>query len=232
MDIEVRNLSKGYLVGKVYTDVLDGLSFNIKKGEVVVILGPSGSGKTTLLNVMSGLDRVSKGFVLYDGRCISKYREGRLTKFIKKNIGFIFQDYNLLPNLSVYENVLLGSRLKDRKDVLDIIELVGLKDHLKSKVFELSGGERQRVAIARGIVKRPKVIFCDELTGALDEKNGKNVLKCLMNVNKKYRMTVVIVTHNPGIALIGDRVIEMNSGHIVSDIKNEKRIDPMDVKWG
>ena len=231
--IEIKNVYKTYKMGKVENHALNNINLNIKNGEIVVILGPSGSGKTTLLNVISGLDKISKGKIIYDGKNISKYKDYKMTRFRKKNLGFIFQTYNLLEHLNVYENVLVGSNLgKTKTDITEIIETVGLKKHCKKYMYQLSGGEQQRVSIARALAKMPKVMFCDEPTGALDEKTGKIVLKSLVDVNEKMQTTMVIVTHNPGIALIGDRVIKMNSGKIIGIIDNEKRTNPKDIPWG
>jgi len=231
--IKFKKVKKTYQVGEKNFNALDGVDFSINKGEFVVILGPSGSGKTTLLNVISGLDKISKGKIIYDGKNISKYKDYKMTRFRKKNLGFIFQTYNLLEHLNVYENVLVGSNLgKTKTDINEIIETVGLKKHCKKYMYQLSGGEQQRVSIARALAKMPKVMFCDEPTGALDEKTGKIVLKSLVDVNEKMQTTMVIVTHNPGIALIGDRVIKMNSGKIIEIIDNEKRTNPKDIPWG
>ncbi|MDD3453063.1 MAG: ABC transporter ATP-binding protein [Bacilli bacterium] len=234
--IEIKNITKSYYVGKVPTKALDNVSLNIKKGEILVILGASGGGKTTLLNLVSGLDKIDKNKnskILYENKDISKYSDSKMTKFRKRNLGFIFQTYNLLEHLNVYENVLVGSSLGRKKvDVHSIIETVGLKQHEKKYMHQLSGGEQQRVSIARALAKKPKVMFCDEPTGALDEKTGKVVLQSLVEANNKYDTTLIIVTHNPGIALIGDKIIKMNSGKIVDEIINEKRTDPKDIPWG
>lgn len=231
--IELKDVYKTYQLGKIGTHALNNINLHIQKGEILVILGPSGSGKTTLLNVISGLDKISKGKIIYDGKNISKYRDYRMTRFRKKNLGFIFQTYNLLEHLNVYENVLVGSNLgKVKVNIGEIIETVGLKRHQKKYIHQLSGGEQQRVSIARALAKKPKVMFCDEPTGALDEKTGKIVLKSLVDANEKLKTTMVIVTHNPGIALIGDRVIKMNSGKIVEEIQNKKRTNPKDIPWG
>lgn len=230
--IEIKNVYKDYKSGKLSNTVLDDINLSIKKGEIVVILGPSGSGKTTLLNVISGLDRITKGTIRYDGKNISKYSDRKMTKFRKKNLGFIFQTYNLLEHLNVYENVLVGSSLGRKKvDVDKIIDTVGLTRHKKKYMYQLSGGEQQRVSIARALAKKPTVMFCDEPTGALDEKTGKVVLKSLVDANEELNTTMIIVTHNPGIALIGDRVIRMNSSKIVEEYEN-KRVDPKDIPWG
>ena len=230
--IELKDVCKEYKSGKIRNSVLNNINLAIEKGEIIVILGPSGSGKTTLLNVISGLDRISSGKIMYDGKNISKYSDIRMTKFRKKRLGFIFQTYNLLEHLNVYENVLVGSSLgKKNVDVDKIIDTVGLLKHKKKYMYQLSGGEQQRVSIARALAKMPDVMFCDEPTGALDEKTGKIVLKSLVDVNNKLKTTMIIVTHNPGIAQIGDVVIRMNSGKIIEKYKN-KRVDPKNIPWG
>lgn len=231
--IELNGVYKTYTSGKINNHALDNISFSIYSGEIVVILGPSGSGKTTLLNVISGLDKISRGKILYDERDISKCSDYCMTSFRRKNLGFIFQNYNLLEHLNVYENVLVGAKLgKNDFDVNTIIDTVGLTRHKKKYMYQLSGGEQQRVSIARALAKNPKVMFCDEPTGALDEKNGKTVLDSLIEANQKFRTTMIIVTHNPGIAMIGDRVIHMNSGKIVKEFINKKRVSPKDIPWG
>ena len=231
--IEIKNVYKTYKMGKLKTTVLNNINLDIEKGEILVILGPSGSGKTTLLNVISGLDKVTKGTIKYNDKVISKYSDRKMTKFRKQNLGFIFQTYNLLEHLNVYENVLVGSSLgKTKVDINQIIDTVGLKNHKKKYMHELSGGEQQRVSIARALAKNPDVMFCDEPTGALDEKTGKKVLEAIVEANEKLNTTMIIVTHNPGIALIGDRIIKMNSGKIVEEIKNKKRTKPKDIPWG
>ena len=231
--IELKNVYKTYKIGKVKSTVLSDIDLSIDEGEILVILGPSGSGKTTLLNVISGLDKVTKGTILFNGKKISKYSDFRMTLFRKKHLGFIFQTYNLLEHLNVYENVLVGKNLSRHPlDVDKIIDTVGLKRHKYKYMHELSGGEQQRVSIARAIAKNPKVMFCDEPTGALNEETGKIVLRSLIDVNKEFNTTMIIVTHNPGIALIGDRIIKMNSGKIVEEIINKKRTKPEDIPWG
>ena len=230
--IELKDVCKEYKSGKIRNSVLNNINLAIEKGEIIVILGPSGSGKTTLLNVISGLDRISSGKIIYDGKNISKYSDIRMTRFRKKRLGFIFQTYNLLEHLNVYENVLVGSSLgKKTVDVDKIIDTVGLLKHKKKYMYQLSGGEQQRVSIALALAKMPDVMFCDEPTGALDEKTGKIVLKSLVDANNKLKTTMIIVTHNPGIAQIGDVVIRMNSGKIIEKYKN-KRVDPKNIPWG
>lgn len=230
--IQIKQAYKIYKNGPYKTKALDDINLSIKTGEIVVILGPSGSGKTTLLNCLSGLDRISEGSIFYRGKEISKYSDLRMTKFRKKYLGFIFQNYNLLNNINVYHNVQVGAALAKKKvDINEIIETVGLTSHKKKSIHELSGGEQQRVSIARALAKQPEVMFCDEPTGALDEHTGKKVLKTLIDVNNEFQTTMIIVTHNPGIALIGDRIIKMNSGRIVENIEN-KRKNPLEIPWG
>ncbi len=231
--IKLEKVTKKYKMGSATTYALNRVSLDINEGEIVVILGPSGSGKTTLLNCMSGLDKSDSGNIYFDNELISKFSDHKITKFRKKNIGFIFQTYNLLEHLNVYENVLVGANLgKNKANVDDIINTVGLKRHRNKYMHQLSGGEQQRVSIARAIAKNSKVMFCDEPTGALDEVTGKKVLEALIDINEKYKTTMIIITHNPGISLIGDRIIRMNSGKITSEKINKKRTSPKDIPWG
>ena len=232
--LKLNNVYKTYYLGKIPNNALDGVSLDIYEGEILVILGPSGSGKTTLLNVLSGLDIPTSGEIIYnDKEKISKYSSRKLTKFRKKHLGFIFQTYNLLEHLNVKENVMVGRKLgKNKIDIDEIIDVVGLTKHNKKYMHELSGGEQQRVSIARAIAKNPEIMFADEPTGALDEKTGKKVLRTLVDVNKKYNTTMIIVTHNPGIAELADRVIHVNSGKIDSLIVNKDKKNPEDISWG
>lgn len=225
-------------VSKIYKNfntenhALNKIDLEISEGEIVVILGPSGSGKSTMLNILSGIDNPSRGKVYFNDNRIDKLKEVELTNYRKDNLGFIFQSYNLVANLTVKENIELGRELsKNPLDIKEIIKEVGLEKHINKYPYQLSGGQMQRVAIARALVKNPKVLFCDEPTGALDEKTGKNVLKLLQNVNKKYNTTMIIVTHNPSIALMAHTVIKMNSGEVKEIIKNEKIMDAEDLRW-
>lgn len=231
--IEIRSLVKKYTQGKDIVHALDNISIDIKEKEILVILGPSGSGKTTLLNLVSGLDNATSGKILYNGKNIAKYGDKKATKFRKNNLGFIFQTYNLLEHLNVKENIMIGEFKRHNNDMLEkIMHDLNLKRHEKKYTYQLSGGEQQRVAIGRALIKKPKVMFCDEPTGALDEKSGKKVLQSLVDVNNIYGTTILIVTHNPGIAAIGDRVLKMNSGKIMEIINNDKRIKPENISWG
>lgn len=234
--IEIKNISKTYKQGSSITKALDNVNLSIKEGEILVVLGPSGGGKTTLLNVVSGLDKIDKNknsHIFYESKDITRYRDSKITKFRKNNLGFIFQTYNLLEHLNVYENVRVGEVLgKTKSNIDEILNVVELTRHAKKYMHQLSGGEQQRVSIARALAKKPKVMFCDEPTGALDEKTGKKVLESLIHANETYNTTFIIVTHNPGIALIGDRIIKINSGKIVEEKINKTRVKPKDIPWG
>lgn len=211
---------------------LDNVSFDLIEGETIVILGPSGSGKSTMLNILSGIDNPTSGTVLFNGNEIGKLTDNELTDYRKDNLGFIFQSYNLISNLTVYENVELGEHLTDNGlDISEILELVGLGQMKYKFPYQLSGGQMQRVAIARAVAKNPKVLFCDEPTGALDEEMGKQTLKLIQDINKKYNTTVIIVTHNPSIANIANTVIKMNSGKVQSMYKNDTVLDASEIGW-
>ncbi|MDY4787940.1 MAG: ABC transporter ATP-binding protein [Bacilli bacterium] len=232
MILRVDHAKKIYQDGEIVTKALDDVSLEVNEGEIVVILGPSGSGKSTLLNVMSGLDNVSEGKVYFNNVDISHYKSDQLTSFRRENLGFIFQTYNLVPNLNVYENVELGSNLATNPLVIDdVLESVGMKEYKSRFPYQLSGGQQQRVSIARALVKNPKILFCDEPTGALDEKTSKMILKVIQDINKKFSTTVLLITHNPSIAKMAHRVIRVNSGKIVENYRNEKILDAMEVDW-
>lgn len=229
--IEVKNLSKFYGNGENRFQVLKGVSTTISDGDYVVILGPSGSGKSTLLNAVSGLEIPDSGEILYDGNDITRLSDAALTAFRKENVGFIFQQYYLLPGLSVEKNVKLGAELAGNKEYLAMIEAVGLKEKLHKYPSELSGGEQQRVSIARALAKKPKVLFLDEPTGALDEKTGRQVLDYISKLQKELGFTVVMVTHNLNIADMAKTIIHMNSGIIQSVEHNEHPKSAYEIGW-
>lgn len=232
--IKFKNVKKEYNIGEKTFNALDGVDFTVNKGEFVVILGPSGAGKSTLLNLLGGMDKSTSGEIIVGGKNISKYSDSKLTEYRAENIGFIFQFYNILPTLTVLENVqLVNDIVKNPKDAKQILKEVGLEKHFNKFPNQLSGGEQQRVSIARAIAKDPLLLLCDEPTGALDSKTGVEVLKllkkqCDANNGKN---TVIIVTHNSLIAEVADRVIRMKNGKVESNsiIENPKEID--EVKW-
>ena len=232
MYIEFKDVSKVYFQGKIKITALDKINFGINKVELVVILGPSGAGKTTLLNILGGIDTASNGSIFVAGKDISKLNEHELTKYRRTDIGFVFQFYNLIQNLTALENVELAVQLcKEHLEPKEILTKVGLEKRLNNFPSELSGGEQQRVAIARSIAKNPKLLLADEPTGALDFKTGKQILKLLEDVCRKEKMTVVIITHNSVLASMADKVIKINNGTI-SDIiinNNPKSID--ELEW-
>ncbi len=229
--IEVKDIVKSYGNGESRFRVLQGISLEIKDGDFVVILGASGSGKSTFLNVISGLERPDSGKVFYDGKDITALPDNELTAFRKENIGFIFQQYYLLPNMNVDKNVKMGADLVGNKDYKSIIEAVGLKEKLHKYPSELSGGEQQRVSVARALSKKPKVLFLDEPTGALDEQTGRQVLDYICKLKSEYDFTIVMVTHNTNIAEMAKTVIKMNSGKISDVYKNEVQKSAYEIGW-
>lgn len=232
--IKFDNVVKSYNVGEKTFNALDGISFEIPKGEFVVILGPSGAGKSTLLNLLGGMDTVTSGSILVDGEDISKYNKSELTKYRATGVGFVFQFYNLLPTLTVLENVeVVKDIVKRPKSAKNILSEVGLGDHLNKFPNQLSGGEQQRVSVARAIAKNPKILLCDEPTGALDSKTGVEVLKllkkqCDLNNGEN---TVIVVTHNALISEIADRVIRVKNGKVDSVTTNKHPKDISEVVW-
>lgn len=229
---ELRGVSKIYKISETITKALDNIDLKLYEGEIIVVLGPSGSGKSTLLNVLSGIDNATSGEVLFLDKQIEKYSLDELTSYRREYLGFIFQTYNLISNLDVKENIELGLQLaKDPISINEIIDSVELTSQKNKFPYQLSGGQQQRVSIARALVKNPKVLFCDEPTGALDETTGKIVLKTIQELNKKYKTTIVIITHNPSIAQMANNVIRINSGKIASNIRNEKVLDASEIRW-
>lgn len=230
--IEFKNVSKIYQNGNKKIYALNNVSFTINSGEFVVILGPSGAGKSTLLNILGGIDHLDEGRIMIDDEIISNKSESELSSYRAKKIGFIFQFYNLIPTLTVYENVALMKELK--KDIMpidDILNKVGLLEHKKKFPHQLSGGEQQRVSIARAVTKNPQILLCDEPTGALDSDTGAKVLKLLYDMCKEYHKTTIIVTHNANLQAIGDKVIQVKNGQISSITINEKPLDVLEVEW-
>lgn len=230
--VEIKKLSKVYKTGEQEFKALDNIDLQIEKGKFVVVLGPSGAGKSTLLNLIGGMDTPSSGSIKIDGEDISKYNDTKLSEYRAENIGFIFQFYNILPTLTVLENVeLIKDVVKEGTDSKEAIKAVGLEKHMNKFPSQLSGGEQQRVSIARAIAKNPKLLLCDEPTGALDYKTGKSILKLLQNMARKENMTVIIITHNGAIAPMADKVIHFKNGTAEKIIINENPESIDNIEW-
>ncbi|MCR4712402.1 MAG: ABC transporter ATP-binding protein [Clostridia bacterium] len=230
--IEFKDVSKIYKMGEVEIKALDGISFSIEKGEFVVVLGNSGAGKTTILNILGGMDTASAGSIIVDGRDISQATERELTEYRRFDIGFVFQFYNLVQNLTAKENVDLALQIcRDPMDSRFVLRMVGLEDRMYNFPSQLSGGEQQRVAIARAVAKNPKLLLCDEPTGALDYKTGKQVLKVLQEMCFKQNMTVVMITHNGALADMGQKIIRVKSGQIESVTLNPEPKDIDEIEY-
>ena len=230
--VEFKNVKKIYKSGEVEIPALNGADFIIEKGEFCVIVGASGAGKTTILNILGGMDSLTSGTVILDGREISAFNKRQLTEYRRYDIGFVFQFYNLVQNLTTLENVELATQLsKDPLDPAAVLEQVGLKDRLTNFPAQLSGGEQQRVAIARALAKNPKLLLCDEPTGALDYQTGKAVLGLLYDTCRKSGTTVVVITHNSALTAMADRVITVKNGRIGKMYLNENRVDISEIEW-
>ncbi|MCH5171785.1 MAG: ABC transporter ATP-binding protein [Erysipelotrichales bacterium] len=229
--IKVLDIIKCYGNGENKNQILKGISLEINDGDFTVILGASGSGKSTFLNVISGLELPDSGSVIYDAIDITKFGDSELTKFRRDNIGFIFQQYYLLANMTVENNVRMGADLANNREYREVIDAVGLKDKLKKYPSELSGGEQQRVSIARALAKKPKVLFLDEPTGALDEKTGRQVLDYISRLHERYGFTIVMVTHNQNIAEMANTIIKMNSGIISEIYTNKNKKTAYEIGW-
>lgn len=230
--IEFKNVIKEYKMGEVSIKALNNTNFEIEKGELTVIVGPSGAGKTTALNILGGMDRATSGKVLIDGKDISSFKGKELTKYRREDVGFVFQFYNLVQNLTALENVELATEIcKDSLSPKEILEKVGLKDRMKNFPAQLSGGEQQRVAIARAIAKNPKLLLCDEPTGALDYNTGKQILQLLQDTARKEKMTVVIITHNSSLTPMADKVIHFKNGEAYDIIKNPNPTPIQEIEW-
>lgn len=230
--VELKKVKKIYHMGEVNIMAASGIDFEINKGEFAVIVGPSGAGKTTVLNILGGMDAATEGEVLVDGKDIARYNARQMTTYRREDIGFVFQFYNLIPNLTALENVELALQIcKDPMDARTVLTEVGLKDRMDNFPAQLSGGEQQRVSIARALAKNPKLLLCDEPTGALDYHTGKAILKLLQDTCRKKGMTVVLITHNSAIAPMADRVIKIKNGKVSQVILNEKPISVDTIEW-
>lgn len=230
--IELQDVKKLYKMGEVEIKALDGISFSIDKGEFVVVVGPSGAGKSTVLNILGGMDSPTSGEVIVDENEISKYNDRQLTTYRRYDIGFVFQFYNLIQNLTAIENVELATQIcKNPLDPATVLEQVGLADRMDNFPAQLSGGEQQRVAIARALTKNPKLLLCDEPTGALDYNTGKSILKLLQDTSKNMGMTVIVVTHNLAITPMADNIIKIKNGRVDSVAINEHQIPVERIEW-
>ncbi|MDR3239559.1 MAG: ABC transporter ATP-binding protein [Clostridiales bacterium] len=230
--LSIQGVTKEYKMGEVTVQALRGVDFSIYQGEFLVILGPSGSGKSTILNIIGGIDQPSEGHIIYKNKDISKIREKELTRYRRASVGFVFQFYNLIPNLTAKENILLASELSPSAlSVSELLETIGLADRGDHFPSQMSGGQQQRVAIARAVAKNPEILLCDEPTGALDFSTGIQVLKILKDFNTERNKTVVIITHNAGIGGMADRVLYIKDGLIDRVVVNETPVSPEEVRW-
>jgi putative ABC transport system ATP-binding protein len=230
--IEFRNISKVYPMGDSTIKALDNASFEAEKGELIVIMGQSGSGKSTCLNILGGMDRPNSGDVFVDGKNISRFKDKQLINYRRNDIGFVFQFYNLVQNLTALENIELGTQMcKNPLDAKEALKKVGLEDRMDNFPSQMSGGQQQRVSIARAIARRPKILLGDEPTGALDYKTGKQILKLLQNTSRKENMTVIIITHNSAIAPMADKVIKFKNGSVEDVIINKNPTDIDSIEW-
>jgi len=230
--LKATDLTKDYIMGEVTVSALRGVSFDLFDGEFVVILGPSGSGKSTMLNIIGGIDKPTTGSVMFGGKDVAKARDRELTAYRRTAVGFVFQFYNLIPNLTARENIILATELSSNPiPPEELLTNIGLGERGSHFPPQLSGGEQQRVAIARAIGKNPALLLCDEPTGALDIKTGVQVLRILKDFNKQYKKTVVIITHNSGIGEMGDRVFNVKDGLIDSIVINSSPVEPEEVNW-
>ena len=232
MFLTVKDLKKSYGSTSNKVEVLKGINFEVEKGEICVLLGPSGSGKSTLLNIIGGIDDADLGYVSIDSEKTKDMKEKELTRYRRKHLGYVFQMYNLIPNLNVKENIEVGAYLSDSPlDINELLNTFGLYEHRHKLPNQLSGGQQQRTAIGRAIVKNPDILLCDEPTGALDYHTSKEILKLIEDVNKKYGNTVIMVTHNDAIQNMADRVIKLRDGQIRDNIVNNSKVSAADLEW-
>lgn len=232
MFLEIKNLKKFYGNGENRVEVLKGIDLGIEKGEFCVLLGPSGSGKSTLLNILGGIDQADEGSIVIAGEPMEAMKEKQLTDYRRRHLGYVFQMYNLIPNLTVRENIEVGAYLSDRPlDVDELLQTLGLYEHRKKLPNQLSGGQQQRTAIGRAIVKNPDILLCDEPTGALDYNTSKDILELIERVNQKYGNTVIMVTHNDAIKDMADIVIRLRDGAVRKSYRNEKKIPARELDW-
>lgn len=232
MFLEIKGIKKSFGAGESRVDVLKGIDLEIERGEFCVLLGPSGSGKSTLLNIIGGIDGADAGSITIQGERLEDMKEKKLSLYRRKHLGYIFQMYNLIPNLTVRENIEVGVYLSDRPlDVDELLHTLGLYEHQRKLPNQLSGGQQQRTAIGRAIVKNPDILLCDEPTGALDYNTSKEILKLIETVNHKYGNTIVMVTHNDAIKDMADRVVKLRDGMIRKNYQNEQKIPATDLEW-
>lgn len=232
MFLEIKGIKKHFGEGESRVEVLNGIDIEIEKGEICVLLGPSGSGKSTLLNIIGGIDNADAGYISIAGEKTAEMNEKRLTKYRRKHLGYVFQMYNLIPNLNIKENVEVGAYLSDNPlEIDELLKVLGLYEHRHKLPNQLSGGQQQRTAIGRAIIKNPDILLCDEPTGALDYKTSKEILKLIEEVNQKYGNTVIIVTHNDAIKNMADRVIKLRDGMVRKNYVNESKIPAAELEW-
>ena len=232
MFLEIRGIKKSFGTGDSHVNVLKGLDLNIEKGEFCVLLGPSGSGKSTLLNIIGGIDGADEGSITIEGERLEDMTEKKLSLYRRKHLGYIFQMYNLIPNLTVRENIEVGAYLSEQPlDVDELLHTLGLYEHQRKLPNQLSGGQQQRTAIGRAIVKNPDILLCDEPTGALDYHTSKEILKLIETVNQRYGNTIIMVTHNDAIKDMADRVVKLRDGMIRKNYRNEVKIPAINLEW-
>ncbi len=232
MFLEIKGIKKHFGEGESRVEVLNGIDIEIEKGEICVLLGPSGSGKSTLLNIIGGIDNADTGYISIAGEKTAEMNEKRLTQYRRKHLGYVFQMYNLIPNLNIKENVEVGAYLSDNPlEIDELLKVLGLYEHRHKLPNQLSGGQQQRTAIGRAIIKNPDILLCDEPTGALDYKTSKEILKLIEEVNQKYGNTVIIVTHNDAIKNMADRVIKLRDGIVRKNYVNESKIPAAELEW-